>query len=619
MKRGKVVDLFAGGGGVSTGIEAALRRPVNVAVNHWNVAIAVHKANHPRTRHYISDVWKVNPREAIGDSDVWLLWASPDCTHHSVARGGKPRQQKLRTLPWSVVRWVRQVRPELIIVENVPEFRNWGPLKRGKPIKERAGETFRAWVRKLERQGYTVDHRVLNAADYGVPTRRKRLFIVARRDGQPIAWPKVTHGSKEACESDPSLLPYRTAAECIDWTRPCPSIFDRKKPLAEKTLRRIALGILRFVLNNPEPFLIRYNTGDGFRGQGTDEPLSTVDASNRFGLVAPNIIKVNHGKNDPRGEAINDPLSTVTAGRRGHALVAAHLTKFQQNSIGQDAGQPLDTVLAGAQRFGVVEPFLVRTAHGEVDRRGKRRGRGSHPVTEPIPTLPASNDFAVAVPHLISIDQQGSHSANAPADAPLHTVVTKNRSALVSAFLAKHYGGVVGVPLGERPLDTVTAKDHHALTAATLVKLRGECHGSDVADPAPTITASGNHIAQVQAFLTTYYGNDGSSGQDARDPMRTITAKARLGLVTIQTVNGPVDYRIVDIGMRMLEPDELLRATFGKYADGYDLSAAKTKEAQVRLIGNAVPPELVEAVVRANTQKRTRARPRPASRMRRAA
>jgi DNA (cytosine-5)-methyltransferase 1 len=452
--------------------------------------MAVHRANHPRTRHLVADVWEVKPREATGGRPVDLLWASPDCTHFSVAKGDVPKRQEIRSLAWAVVRWAAAVRPRVICLENVSEFQGWGPLgDDGRPVKRRMGATFLRWRGKLIKLGYEVDFRVLDASHYGAPTRRKRLFLVARCDGQPIRWPEPTHG--------PGRLPFRTAAECIDWSLPCPSIFGRKKALAEKTLWRIAQGIRRFVLESPAPFIVR-----------TDHHQS--HATNAFPLDA--------------------PLGTITSAA-GHAVVA---------------------------------PTLIQTGYGE------REGQ------------------AARVP--------GLHK-------PLGTMVNGQKHALVAAFLARHFGGVVGAELPE-PLHTVTARDHHSLAAATLLKLRGDCHGAAVDEPAPTITAAGTHVAEVRAFLTAFYGSDGSvgKGQSLHEPARTLTARHRLGLVTV----AGADYQIVDIGMRMLEPHELLRAQFGRFAEDYDLSAAVGKKgayakgAAVRLIGNSVCPEVAEALVRAN-------------------
>lgn len=565
---GLIVDLFAGGGGASTGVEAATGRTVDVAINHSKTALAVHRANHPRTRHLECDIWEVHPREATGGQPVDLLWASPDCTHFSVAKGGKPREQGIRSLAEVVVDWAVEVRPRVIFVENVREFQTWGPLAAdGHPIEARKGELFQRWVGRFQLLGYQVEWRVLDASLYGAPTRRKRLFIVMRCDGLPIRWPEPTHG--------PGLLPVRSAAEIIDWSLPCPSIFERERPLAEKTLWRIAAGIDRFVLRNPEPFIVGVGGRAGQTGPtGMGDPVGTITAKNDRALVMPCIAKVNHGgagRTEARTEDIGEPLSTVTAARRGHALVAPTVIRTDMHRSNAGCAYPPEDPLrtiTSANGHALVAPTLVQTSYGE--RPGQR-------------------------PRYLDLHQ------------PLGTVVAQGQKhALVSAFLAKHFGGVVGVPLDGRPLDTVTAKDHHALAAVALAKFRGTDPRQNVAcsvdDPLPTISAGGIHIAEVRAFLTAYYGEDGTSGQSLRDPLRTVTAKARLGLVTV----AGVDYQITDIGMRMLEPHELLGAQFGRFAAGYDLSAATTKAEKVRLIGNSVPPEMVEALVRANLPRSAR-------------
>ncbi len=519
---GLVVDLFAGGGGASTGIEAALGRPVDVAVNHDAVALAVHKANHPGTLHLEANVWDVKPSEAIAGRPVDLLWASPDCTHFSSAKGDVPRQQGIRSLAWVVVRWAAAVRPTVILLENVREFLGWGPLATdGRPDRARKGVTFIKWVQKLERLGYRVSWHVLDAAQFGAPTHRRRLFVVARNDGQAIVWPEPTHG--------PGLLPYRTAAECIDWSIPCPSIFDRKKPLADKTLWRIAEGIRRYVIESPRPF----------------------------------IVEVNHGKTEFRGSSIDEPLSTVTATQRGHAVVVPVVVEpGQRHGRGAKSGaDPLGTVV-GKDRHALAAATLIQTGYGERDGQAAR------------------------VPHV---------------DKPLGTVVgCGTKHALVSAFLAKHFGGVVGQE-ASRPLGTVTATDHHSAVAATLLRFNHDDAGISAEAPLPTVTADSNHVAEVRAFLIAYYGQ--GVGQRADAPARTLTARHRLGLVTVDSV----EYQIVDIGLRMLEPEELLRAQFGQYAEHYDLSAAKTKTKKVRLVGNSVCPDVVRALVEANAPELRRA------------
>jgi DNA (cytosine-5)-methyltransferase 1 len=583
-----VVDLFAGGGGASTGIEAALDRPIDLAINHDLVALRAHEANHPITRHLPASLWEIDPRTATEGRRVSLMWASPDCTHFSVAKGGKPRKQKIRSLATVVTWWARDVRPELICVENVAEFRGWGPLRKdGKPDKTKAGQSFNRWVKTLERYGYQVEYRVLDSSLYGAPTKRRRLFVVARLDGEPISWPEATHGRGKA--------PLRTAAECIDWSLPCPSIFERPKPLAEKTLWRIAQGLKRFVLENPRPFIVEMNhtnkprsredplgivttqhnrfnlvtpvvAGVGGRaGQslptGGNEPLGTITAKNDRVIVLPNLVKVNHGGMEPRCEPVEEPLGTITA-THGHALMA---------------------------------PTLIQTGYGE------RKGQAPRAldIEEPLGTVVAGGSkHAVVATHL---SRFFGNSVGAEVDEPCPAVMPGGggKTALVSAFMAKHYGGVVGQQL-DLPTGTITAIDHHAPVAATLVKLRGECSGASLEEPLPTITAGGLHVAEVRAFLTAYYGEDHTSGQSVLEPLRTVTTKARLGLVTV----AGTEYQIVDIGMRMLRSHELLRCQFGRFAEGYDLSAATSEAGRIRLIGNSVPPEVAEAVVLANRPAR---------------
>jgi len=441
---GLVVDLFAGGGGASTGLEAALRRPVDVAINHSEVALAVHAANHPETRHIRTDVFDVKPREVTKGRAVDVLWASPSCTHFSRSRGGKPVNKQERSLAWVVTSWANDVRPRLIFVENVPEFQTWGPAARdGVVIAERKGEYFRRWVRRLERLGYVVDYRVLDASQYGAPTRRRRLFVVARCDGLPISWPTPSHGDV----GDLFTRPYRTAAECIDWSIPTPSIFEPGRDLVPNSLRRIAEGIRRFVLEDPNPFV--------------------VDIGGR--PAVPMLVQRGFGERPgqtPRCMDIRKPLGTVVAGGSKHALVAA--------------------------------------------------------------------------------------------------------------FLASNFGGEVGIPL-TRPMRTITTRDHHSLVTVSLTP--------------------GDQPERVAAFLASYYGQ--GVGQSLHAPMRTSTTKDRFALVTVCGT----EQRIADIGYRMLEPSELLRAQFGDYAEGYDLSAASSKSAKVKLIGNSVAPACAAALVRANVRR----------------
>ncbi|MBP3955453.1 DNA cytosine methyltransferase [Gemmata sp. G18] len=525
-----IVDNFAGGGGASLGIEMALGRSPDIAINHDREAIAMHWANHPSTRHYCEDVWEVNPAEACAGRPVGLAWFSPDCKHFSKAKGGKPVSKKIRGLAWIVVKWAKAVQPRVIILENVEEFQDWGPLDdEGYPCPERKGKTFQRWLAQLRNLGYVVEWRELRACDYSAPTIRKRLFIVARRDGQRIVWPEPTHASPKKIGTDlftSHLQPWRTAAECIDWSIPCPSIFERKKPLAENTLRRVAAGLRRYVIDAPEPF----------------------------------IISLTHHGGD-RVEPLNEPFRTVTGAKRGEkALVTPYL------------------VGAGGPTFS-----------------GKPRA-----LNQPHGTLTADPHSAICVPTLIQTGY-GEREGQAPRvpgiDKPLGTVVAGGpKHALVAAFLAKHYGGVVGHGVGQ-PIGTVTASDHHSLVTSNLVKLRGTCRdGQPVTDPMATISAQGLHLAEVRAFLVKYFGTD----QDPRldEPMHTVTAKHRFGLVTVYGE----EYLIADIGLRMLTPRELYRAQgfHEEYIIDLEFEGKPlTKTAQVRMCGNSVSPPNAAAMVRA--------------------
>jgi DNA (cytosine-5)-methyltransferase 1 len=582
---GLVIDNFAGGGGASTGIEQALGRAVDIAINHDEAAIRMHEANHPGTRHIRKNIWRIDPADVCGGRHVELAWFSPDCKHFSKAKGGKPREKSIRDLAWVVVLWGKRVRPDVILLENVEEFRTWGPLdEAGQPIKERAGETFDKWCRELRKLGYQLQFRELRACDYGAPTIRKRFFMVARRDGLPIIWPQPSHGHPESAEVQAGQRkPWRTAAEIIDWSRPCPSIFERKKPLAEKTLRRIAHGIVKFVLNNPRPF----------------------------------IVPITHGGGESRSHAGDEPLRTVTGAQRGElAVVCPHVTKFREGAVGHAIDEPLHTITAnsfikrpgGAAPLGIVEatvaPFFARTAHGDVDSKGKRRGKGQHTAEEPFPTISTSQDSAVVQAFMQKFADNGK---GYDPDEPLHTVMAgAPRHAVVAAHLAQYNNHRSEVPHDgrdlEEPLSTVTTTGmHQALVTSNLVKLRGSCqHGQLVDAPLATVSAQGTHIAEVRAFLLKYYGT-GAIGSEASEPLHTVTDKARFGLVTV-TIDGE-DYVIVDIGMRMLTPRELFNAQGfpPDYIIDHDAQGnPTTKTSQVARCGNSVCPPLARALVGAN-------------------
>ena len=560
-----VIDLFAGGGGASTGIEQAIGRPVDIAVNHDPEAVALHSANHPQTRHYVSDVVEVNPLMATRGQPVGLLWASPDCKHFSKAKGGKPVSKRIRGLAWVVVKWAKAVRPRVIVLENVEEFQTWGPLTEdGMPCPVRKGETFQLWQNQLKALGYRIEHRELRASDYGTPTIRKRFFMVARCDGQPIVWPEQSHFSKPA-KGQKGWIP---ASEIIDWSIPCPSIFERSKPLADATCRRIAKGIMRYVVNAQEPFIV--NLTHGGRVEPTNEPLRTVTGANRGekAVVVPHVMTMrNAGK---PFTAINEPTHTITAGGAHQFLVSAFLAKHYTGVVGSDLNDPIGTVTS-------VDHHSLITAH----------------ITK----------FRVG-------------SVGTSLDEPLHTVTaggtpkrasTGNTMSLITANLI-HMGHGEGKNSGKRfshgvrdveqPLNTVTASGCPAgLVTSHLVKLRNNQYGQSVEEPMPTLTAGGGHVGEVRAFLLKYYGTD--QDPQLNEPLHTVTTKHRFGLVTVHGI----DYQIVDIGLRMLTPRELYRAQ--GFPDNYiiDQKADGTplpKTAQVRMCGNSVCPPLAQAIVAAN-------------------
>ncbi|MGO3338244.1 DNA cytosine methyltransferase [Psychrobacter sp.] len=547
-----IIDNFAGGGGTSTGLEAAFGRPVDIAINHDPEAIAMHRINHPDTEHLCESVWEVDPIEVTKNQPVGVVWLSPDCKHFSKAKGSVPVDKRIRGLAWVALRWAAKCRPRIIMLENVEEFKTWGPIGAdGRPCKDRKGQTFKSFLRALRRQGYAVEYKELRACDYGTPTIRKRFFLIARRDGLPIVWPKATHGDPESKEVEKGkLLPFRTAAECIDWSIPTPSIFDTEaqikekygiravRPLADNTCKRIAAGVMRYVVNNASPFIVKSNHTASyyncFRGQQLSEPLQTVTQVPGFALVTPYVTKL---KGTNLGHGVSDPVHTITAGGNHFGLVAPLLVKFRFNSQGVDITNPMPTITAGS--------FI------------KRPGGAGHAL-------------GICAPVLTECANTSSPRCM-PANEPLRTICAQIKGghhALIAPFIAKNYTGVVGSDITE-PLHTVTATDHNSL---------------------------------VSAFLTAYYGNE-KNGQSVKDPIRTIVSKERFGLVKVEGV----DYQIVDIGFRMLQPRELFRAQgFGddyiidKGIDEHGKTIKLTKTAQTRMVGNSVCPPLAQALVMAN-------------------
>ena len=551
-------------------------RPVDVAINHDEAAIAVHAANHPGTRHYCQSIYSVDPMEATGGKPVLLAWFSPDCKHHSKAKGGKPREKYIRDMAHVVPHWIERLQkatpggrgaPQVIMLENVEEFRQWGPLDaKGRPIPERKGEEFDLWVRRIRRLGYKVEWRELRACDYGAPTTRKRLFLVARRDGKPIVWPQPTHGAPDSeGVREGRLLPWRTAAECIDWSVPCPSIFERKRPLKDATCRRIAAGVMRYVVDAARPFIVTARNSQK-PWTAADEPMHTIVANGAHkSVVTPTLVSVAHGDSGGRrAYPATEPLGTVTAKGNPHALAAANLIRLRNNNVARHPETPLDTITAGGQHHALVGATLVQTGYGE------REGQA-----------PRALDPA----------------------KPLATVVAGGaKHGAVAAFLAQHNTergnrANLGKP-ADAPMSTVTGR------------------GTQQQPVQVTILEAGNlpdamleRAQMVAAFLIKYYGNE-EGGHELDRPLGTVTTRERFAVVTV-VIDGDT-FVLVDIGMRMLTPRELARAQ--GFADDYVLDPVCTyrtdagnlktgrlpKSHQIAKIGNSVCPPMSEALVRAN-------------------
>jgi DNA (cytosine-5)-methyltransferase 1 len=498
-----IIDNFAGGGGTSTGLEQAFGRPVDIAINHDPEALAMHAANHPHTTHLCESVWDVDPIKVTNNRPVGLVWLSPDCKHFSKAKGGKPVEKRIRGLAWVTLRWAAKCKPRVIMLENVEEFKTWGPLLveadgSAKPDPAKKGKTFDSFIRQLRAHGYIVDYREMRGCDHDTPTIRKRFFLVARRDGIAIKWPEPTHGAPDSIGVRAGkLLPYRTAAECIDFSLPCPSIFERDRPLAPATLRRIAKGIMRYVVDAPEPFIVGAG-GPARAGEPrpTARPFGTLLARNDSYFCAPTIVPVTHQGGD-RTESIGEPFRTITGAHRGEkALGVATLV---QVGYGEREGQapraldiekPLGTVV-GESKHALVSAVLVDAAHGEVSPGGvKRWGTGAHDV-----------------------------------EAPLGTVTASGNKAVATAFLAKHYTGVVGSDLAN-PIGTVTACDHHSLVTAFLTEHANASTQRVMPADAPlrTICAQvkGGHFSMVSAHITKF--RTGATGSALDEPMHTVTA-----------------------------------------------------------------------------------------------
>lgn len=540
-----IVDNFAGGGGASTGIELATGYSVDIAINHDPEAIKMHKANHPNTKHYCENVWAVDPVKACKGHPVALAWFSPDCKHFSKAKGGKPKDKNIRGLAWVACRWAGLVRPRVIMLENVEEFKTWGPLnRRHHPIKAKQGETFQKFVQQLTDLGYEVQFRELIAADYGAPTMRKRFFMIARCDGKPIVWPEPTHGPADSEKVKAGLLkPYVGAYTQIDFSRPCPSIFDTSeeikekygiravRPLAPKTMERIARGLKKFVLENPEPFIIPIGYGER-KGQA------------------------------PRVHDIEKPLPTIV----------------------------------GSGKHYLCEPYMV-----QIGQTGFTSDR-SKDVREPLTTIVSKNEHCLIEPTLAPY--MGTNTTNHPGGSckePIHTITTGNQQCLISPTLIQYHSETAQKEVRgqtiEEPIMTVDGSNRYGLVTSFLSKFYKTGIGQDEREPLHTITTSAGHFGEVRAFLIKYYGD--ATGQDIEKPLDTVTTKDRFGLVTI----AGVDYQIVDIGLRMLEPRELYGCQ--GFPDDYIIDhdyTGKTypRSEQVRRCGNAVCPPIPAALVKAN-------------------
>lgn len=628
-----VVDLFAGGGGASHALETALARAVDIAINHNPWAVAMHAANHPFTRHLCEDVFEADPRKEVAGRSVGVLHLSPDCTHFSQAKGGQPRSKVIRGLSWVGVKWAGSLRkvgcqPRILTLENVEQILKWGPLvaKRCKatrrvvkldgtvaapgervpvhqqylvPDKRHAGRTWRQFVRALEDLGYQVAWWKMKACDYGAGTSRNRLYMVARCDGEDPRPAVKTHG--------PGLLPYVTAADCIDWSIPCPSIFTRKKPLADATMRRIARGLKRYVLDAAEPFIvpaqpIRGRSGDCHSGEIRDRDGAGTGGRSPCANGAPGRTS---GEASPQHPTAVAPVLTEHANARNAAAWRAY--------------EPMRTQCANVKggHFAVIAPTLVQAGYGEREGQAPR----ALDLQQPLGVVVAGGVKHAVVSAFLEQAAGGPNSNTSRprgADEPLSTIQTKgSQQRLVTAHLQSLYTDEAGGRNRgmDQPIPTITGAPRHAVTAASMVTLRRNCDGADVLDPLGTVCARAGHHAVVEytlspeqeagalrvaAFLMRYHSTGGQEA-DITAPLTTISTRDRLALVTV-TVRG-TPYVIVDIGLRMLQRQELFRAQgfptsyiIDRTADGRPLTVSRS----VGMCGNSVSPPPYTALLVAN-------------------
>lgn len=606
------VDSFAGGGGASTGIEMATGHSVDIAINHNEAAIMMHRRNHPFTEHYIEDIWAVDPKAAVRGRHVKLAWFSPDCKHFSRAKGAALVDKKIRGLAWVVLKWAAAVRPDVIMLENVPEFTTWGPVRKGKPVKSKAGQTYQRWLSQLEALGYKVETNKLCAADYGAPTIRTRFHLIARCDGKPIVWPARTHAPRDSAEVKRGKLnPWRSASEVIDFSLPCPSIFATKKeikdqygvnamrPLKENTLRRIARGLDKFVIKSGEPFIVECNhKGDGHT-QGLDKPCGTVTAKYSAGIVDPLMIPYHmHNHSNASGTDMNDPVNTVT-GVGAQMVVEPIVTPY---AICNNAGnaphgmdEPVPTVTTGGRNI-LVSPSLIQyhTEHSDKEHRGQK-------LDDPIQTVDAANRYGLSTAFLS--EWYGNAREGIDLNDPAQTITGKDREALTSAFLSKYFTGVDGADAKE-PMPTVTAVDHNSMVLSHLAHFKGKDKGLSCLDPLMTVTARDGQFANVRTTIVKWDGqNDLGYWNEVRKMLNQYCgynlAEDEILLLNIRGIW----YFISDIGLRMLTPRELYDAMGfpHDYIIDSDVNGNQiTRADQVARCGNAVCPPVAEALVRAN-------------------
>ena len=614
-----IVDNFAGGGGASTGIELATGRIVDIAINHDPDAILMHRTNHPHTEHLQASVWDVDPEEVCRGRPVGLAWFSPDCKHFSKAKGGALVDRKIRGLAWIVLRWAARVRPRVIILENVEEFVTWGPVRKGKPIKRKAGETFQKWKGQLIDLGYQIEHRELVAADYGAPTIRKRFVLIARCDGKPIVWPERTHAPADSEEvRSGKCKPWRAAAEVIDWTLPMYSIFDSRKeikekygvdavrPLADNTQKRVICGVDKHTIKSGRPFLVPIGYGERAgqapRVHDIEQPVPTVVGNGKHYLcqaeMAPFLAECNHSGAGHIAET-GEPLGTITA-KCTKGIVAPMLAPVTFSNTGSSVGTPADHPVSTIRASGgeVLSAAFLAQYHSEKTEAARTCG-----LEGPMLTIDSSNRYALAS---VNLTEYFGNGVPLNIREPMHTVTSRDREALTSVVLHPvHAGGYHGRGnLPTQPLNTITARGGINLEAAHIVKFKGTNLGQTPAEPLQTITAQANSYALCRAVIQRYdQAEDVGRWPQVRALLNKYCGYTLAEDEIILLVICGVAFYIRDILLRMLAPKELYAAMGfppDYIIDRDYLGNEYGKGKQVARCGNAVCPPMAEAVVRAN-------------------